>query len=240
MFGQVADRLDAEYLDDDVVGGKVFEEEVLVLALPVYSVDLVLVEETLVEVLDDVLDHGDLQIYLLTDELDDVPESRPLLTLVLLPEVVVLAVVETDLQDLEPQLLTALLHEFVVPQDQLLEVVVDLVEVFELVETDGFETENEVIRPALFLPGVEFSHVGFQVEPIHDHPIELSLNFILQIVDLLLPDHLQQPYLLLTVEGSDFSLLLPLLVLDPADLLHNLHVLLPVEYPLSLLPGKLR
>ena len=52
MFGQVADRLDAEYLDDDVVGGKVFEEEVLVLALPVYSVDLVLVEETLVEVLD--------------------------------------------------------------------------------------------------------------------------------------------------------------------------------------------
>lgn len=67
MFGEVAYGFDAEYFDDDIVGGKVFIEQVVVLVLSVDGVDLCLVVEAFVEVFDDVLDHHDFELHLLAD-----------------------------------------------------------------------------------------------------------------------------------------------------------------------------
>ena len=57
ILGQVADDLDAEDPHAELVSGEIFKEQILVLALSIYHVDLTMVEEPLLQISDDILDH---------------------------------------------------------------------------------------------------------------------------------------------------------------------------------------
>lgn len=172
VVGEVADGFDAEYLDGHVVCGVVLVEQTLILGLLVNAVDVPLVVEALTQVVHDVLDHHDLQLNLLPDQVQDVLEG-PSLVLERL-ELLVLEYVETDQQDFLPEVGVALLAGFVA-QDVLLEQPVDGLEVLEIVGADDFQGKDQLPEPVALLSA------------------ELVVGAVL--VDKLVADYLAQPAL---------------------------------------------
>jgi hypothetical protein len=99
------------------------------------------------------------------------------------------------------ELIFALLHEFVVPEDDFFEVVVDLIEVLKSIESNSFETEDEIIHTLFLLSGTTFIEAGvFWRQTLSYRLIEPLFDIIGQLVDLLHSDCFQQPYFLFAVE----------------------------------------
>lgn len=137
IFCQITDCFNAKDFDHYIASCEVFIQKILIFVLPINGVNLVFVKESFMKVLHYVLYHCDFKVYLLANELDDVAKSSFLFVPTLLAELVVLAVMQTHLKNLSFKFVIALLYQFTVSQDQLLEVAVDPIEFFELIELDS-------------------------------------------------------------------------------------------------------